>query len=551
MKKRKIFTIILSSILFTAPLINPVYASDWKQNNVGWWFQEDNGSYPQNEWKYINNHWYWFDNRGYMVTDWQCINNNWYWFDDNGHMATSWRLIDNHWYWFESDGHMITGWKLINNNWYYFDSNGSMATDWRLINNHWYWLDNNGEMVVGWQNINNKWYYFDNSGIMTSNQWVGNYYVEDDGSMATNKWIDIYYVNKDGLWTKTKERHNWGVGKSATIRNGYACSWCYNDVTNYKDYYDCHGAWHTHTFYTFPSYYTCNDCNKLLHKHYWSYIKPQYYTGTDKIFSEGYWYCWSCGNQSSDGEKADAILISQEGGHEYGSHNHWVTPFNFETDNHDWVVEDEYWEPADNVPHLQSISIRGGYNAMSPGDTGELSVTFSPANPVEGKEVSWESSDSSIVSIDNSGKIKALKAGEVTITATSSGYKATGFIRVMDENVGKVTSGTLYINGQSNPDGILKIKKGTYDMTVATNPNKAVYEVDYKTEDFNSDKIVSNISGSSRCGNISTSSWEKGIYYTNPLSKIQFLNTGSVTVMATITDVNGDKIQLSQKVVVE
>lgn len=45
------------------------YAGDWKQNNVGWWWQENDGSYPTNQWKLINGTWYYFDQTGYMVHD--------------------------------------------------------------------------------------------------------------------------------------------------------------------------------------------------------------------------------------------------------------------------------------------------------------------------------------------------------------------------------------------------------------------------------------------------------------------------------------------------
>ena len=41
-----------------------VQAASWKQNKTGWWWQEDNGSYPVSQWKVINGKWYAFDARG-------------------------------------------------------------------------------------------------------------------------------------------------------------------------------------------------------------------------------------------------------------------------------------------------------------------------------------------------------------------------------------------------------------------------------------------------------------------------------------------------------
>lgn len=45
----------------------PAMAAEWKQDNTGWWYQEDNGSYPTNSWKWINGKCYYFDSNGYML----------------------------------------------------------------------------------------------------------------------------------------------------------------------------------------------------------------------------------------------------------------------------------------------------------------------------------------------------------------------------------------------------------------------------------------------------------------------------------------------------
>lgn len=45
--------------------IKPAYAK-WKHDSKGWWYEYDDGSYPKNEWKIINNKWYHFDKYGYM-----------------------------------------------------------------------------------------------------------------------------------------------------------------------------------------------------------------------------------------------------------------------------------------------------------------------------------------------------------------------------------------------------------------------------------------------------------------------------------------------------
>ena len=47
----------------------PAMAADWKQNEIGYWYQEDNGSYPTNSWKWINGKCYYFDSNGYMLAN--------------------------------------------------------------------------------------------------------------------------------------------------------------------------------------------------------------------------------------------------------------------------------------------------------------------------------------------------------------------------------------------------------------------------------------------------------------------------------------------------
>lgn len=48
------------------------YTESWLKaaDNVRWWYQRKDGSYPANKWCIINKHWYLFDQNGYMVTGW-------------------------------------------------------------------------------------------------------------------------------------------------------------------------------------------------------------------------------------------------------------------------------------------------------------------------------------------------------------------------------------------------------------------------------------------------------------------------------------------------
>ena len=60
--------------------------ASWKRNNIGWWYENADGSYPQSEWKKINGSWYYFGNNGYMLES-QWIGN--YYVGSNGAMLVN------------------------------------------------------------------------------------------------------------------------------------------------------------------------------------------------------------------------------------------------------------------------------------------------------------------------------------------------------------------------------------------------------------------------------------------------------------------------------
>ena len=197
-----------------------VQAASWKQNKTGWWWQEDNGSYPVSQWKVINGKWYVFDERGYMRSGWFLSNGKWYYLGA------------------ANDGSMKTGWQLINGSWYYLNpGNGDMAANqwigiyyvngsgvwdqgktkdligWIQSGNRWWYRHADGGYTRnGWELINGSWYYFDNAGWMLANQWIGNYYVDGSGkwipgkTKVTAQWIQSgnrwWYRHADGGYTR-------------------------------------------------------------------------------------------------------------------------------------------------------------------------------------------------------------------------------------------------------------------------------------------------------------------------------------------------------------
>lgn len=70
---KKFFTSFLFSIFLTFTSLTTVLAGTWIQNQVGWWYQNDDSSYPTNGWYWIDgNHdgiaeCYYFNESGYCL----------------------------------------------------------------------------------------------------------------------------------------------------------------------------------------------------------------------------------------------------------------------------------------------------------------------------------------------------------------------------------------------------------------------------------------------------------------------------------------------------
>ena len=224
-----------------------VQAASWKQNKTGWWWQEDNGSYPVSQWKVINGKWYAFDERGYMRSGWFLSNGKWYYLGaaHDGSMKTGWQLVNGSWYYMNpGNGDMAANqWignyyvggsgAMLTNQWignYYVDASGKwvpgktkVTAQWIQSGNRWWYRHADGGYTRnGWELINGSWYYFDNAGWMLSNQWIGNYYVGGSGAMLTDTWIGNYYVDGSGKWVpdakKDQHTHKW-VAETTVIHH--------------------------------------------------------------------------------------------------------------------------------------------------------------------------------------------------------------------------------------------------------------------------------------------------------------------------------------------
>lgn len=65
-RMKKAITIVIATATMASQAMTAM-AAEWKQNEIGYWYQKDNGSYPTNSWKWINGRCYYFDSNGYML----------------------------------------------------------------------------------------------------------------------------------------------------------------------------------------------------------------------------------------------------------------------------------------------------------------------------------------------------------------------------------------------------------------------------------------------------------------------------------------------------
>lgn len=86
------------------------------------------------------------------------------------------------------------------------------------------------------------------------------------------------------------------------------------------------------------------------------------------------------------------------------------------TTNTDFEKKLTYDITVEEIP-LESIEIKGDVTSLEEGKTTKLNVVFNPTNTTDDKTVVWSSSDTKVATVDANGVVKAVKAGNVKITA--------------------------------------------------------------------------------------------------------------------------------------
>ena len=75
------------SLIMNVGIAVNVFAGSWERDTKGWWYDNQDGTYPSSSWSYIDREWYYFNEEGYIVTGWQNILGEWYYFYSDGSMA--------------------------------------------------------------------------------------------------------------------------------------------------------------------------------------------------------------------------------------------------------------------------------------------------------------------------------------------------------------------------------------------------------------------------------------------------------------------------------
>ena len=157
------------------------------------------------------------------------------------------------------------------------------------------------------------------------------------------------------------------------------------------------------------------------------------------------------------------------------------------------VVSDTNNETYNNVIAIESLSLANSSIELSLGETIQLDVNIVPANAVDGS-LSWSSSDPGVATVDDTGNVTAVGAGEAIITATSSNgvnaecnvsvdasrrnmHLSYSSVRDDDNNIGDEWSFVREINGERVVQG---------DYTVSIGDTLFIY-VRYSEDDDNPD----------------------------------------------------------------
>ena len=69
--RKRCSMMVIAVLLATAALSMNAFAGQWRQDNTGWWYQNESGAYLKNEWSWIDGRCYYFNEDGYCLQNTQ------------------------------------------------------------------------------------------------------------------------------------------------------------------------------------------------------------------------------------------------------------------------------------------------------------------------------------------------------------------------------------------------------------------------------------------------------------------------------------------------
>ncbi len=118
---------------------------------------------------------------------------------------------------------------------------------------------------------------------------------------------------------------------------------------------------------------------------------------------------------------------------------------------------------------LTGITLNKDSLELEKGAAETLTVSYSPADTTDSKEISWTSDDASVATV-TSGKVTAVGKGTTKITATCGSYTATCSVTVIEKEVTPVPSEKPLTGITLNKDSLELEKGATETLTVSYSP---------------------------------------------------------------------------------
>lgn len=182
--KKRLIALLAAGVLSLSAAV-PAMAAGWVKDSTGWWYQNENGSYPASQWSYINGAWYYFGPSGYILNGWQQIGGSWYYLQDSGAMAANcW--VGN--YYLGSSGAMLTN--TVTPDGYHVGADGAWIQSAAPMEISGYLGEDPGTVqtqVSGLTHSKNEWYE------AYENQKVG-FGIGESGSIASITTEDSSYA---------------------------------------------------------------------------------------------------------------------------------------------------------------------------------------------------------------------------------------------------------------------------------------------------------------------------------------------------------------------